>query len=132
MRFCDIGTFTDRLAFERVVADIENEFGYILDESEGCPSVIITKKGGRGSMIKTILEARAGYEDIFEALNAKKVNFEENKQKAIEEAIAKVEAQFAEEKDRIDRALEVVAVSVEIEVEDETEEEAQVDGEVNA
>lgn len=72
-------------------------------------------------MVKTIVEALEGYEDIYELVNQKVVNFEARKAEAIEKAIAEVEERFAEERGRLERALAEVSVTKEIEVEDEVE-----------
>ena len=70
-------------------------------------------------MIKTVIKALEGFETIFDELNYKKESLEADKQTAIQEAIAQVEAKFAENAERIDKAIETISVTEEIEVPDE-------------
>ena len=113
----------ERPAFMRIV-DFEqrdiNE-GYILqiDEKNMSASIIKLNKRRSSSMIKTVVKALEGFETIFDELNAKKVNLEADKEVAIQEAIAEVVAKFAENAERIDKAIETISITEEIEVPDE-------------
>ena len=72
-------------------------------------------------MTKIIVKALEGFEKIFDELNEMKMNIEADKQTAYEEAMLKIDEEFAEKLDRIDRSLEVVSTTEEIEVPDEEE-----------
>lgn len=72
-------------------------------------------------MVKTVVKALEGFEDIFGLLNDKKANLDARKEEAIKVAIAEVEERFAEDANRIDKALAEVSVTEEIEVPDEVE-----------
>ena len=105
----------------------ENEFeqpnlnGYTLQVNivDRCASIINLTKGGRSSMIKTVVKALEGFERQFDDLNEMKANLELEKEEAKKVAIAEVEAKFAVKSERIDKVLETVSVTEEIEVPDE-------------
>ena len=70
-------------------------------------------------MIKIEVKPLEGFENIFDELNAKKASLEADKEIAIQEAIAAVEVRFAENAERIDKAIESISISEEVEVPDE-------------
>lgn len=72
-------------------------------------------------MIKTVVKALEGFEELFDKVNLMKANLEEEKQAAINKAIAEVEVQFVEKAQRIEKALESVSTTEEVEVPDEVE-----------
>lgn len=83
-------------------------------------------------MVKTVVKALEGFEDIFELIRVKKERLGFEKEEAIKVAIAEVEARFAADADRLDKALADVSVTEEIEVPDEIEitDDAAVEGDV--
>lgn len=113
----------ERPAFMKLVEpnQQENTNGYTLRLNPENPpaSIIIFNKRRGVSMIKTVIKALEGFETIFDELNYKKESLEADKQTAIQEAIAQVEAKFAENAERIDKAIETISVTEEIEVPDE-------------
>lgn len=84
-------------------------------------SIINLKKGGKDFMVKTVVKALEGFEDIFELIRAKQERLGFEKDEAIKVAIAEVDARFAADADRLDKALADVSVTEEIEVPDEIE-----------
>lgn len=111
-----------RPAFVRVAHGI----GYNLNCSEGSSIIIIYEKGGLGSMAK-VVRARAGWESVYELLLAKKENLDADKERAKEEAIAQVEARFAEETENLNKALVAATVVEEVPDEEDGEAEAETD-----
>lgn len=97
--------------------------GYILqiDLQHLSASIINSKKGGKVSMIKTVVKALEGFEKQFDELNEMKANLENDKEIAKQEALAEVERKFEARQSQIDRVLETVSVTEEIEVADEEE-----------
>lgn len=118
-----IANIPERPAFMKLVhfEQQENNEGYTLQlDPENPPASIINlNKRRRVSMIKTEVKALEGFENIFDELMAKKTSLDEEKQVAIQAAIAQVEERFVETAGRIDRAIEQVSVTEEIEVPDE-------------
>lgn len=118
-----IANIPERPAFMKLVdfKQQENNEGYTLQlDPENPPASIINlNKRRRVSMIKVEVKALEGFENIFDELNAKKANLEAEKEVAKQEALAQVEARFAENAERIDRAIETISVTEEIEVPDE-------------
>lgn len=126
----------DRPVFMKMVEETKQPTfnGYTLQVNlvDRCASIINLTKGGRQSMIKTVVKALEGFEKQFDELNEMKANLELEKEEAIKVAIAEVEAKFATKSQRIDMVLETVSVTEEIEVEDEVaEEESVVEVETN-
>lgn len=76
--------------------DLEKKTASIIDKQE---------KGGRTHMVK----AKAGFENIFAELNNKKEQLTADKERAKEEALAKVEADFATDEQLIDNLLAQVS-----------------------
>lgn len=97
--------------------------GYILqiDLQHLSASIINSKKGGKVSMIKTVVKALEGFEKQFDELNEMKANLENDKEIAKQEALAEVERKFEARQSQIDRVLEIVSVTEKIEVADEEE-----------
>lgn len=118
-----LANIPERPAFMKLVdfEQQENNEGYTLQlDPENPPASIINlNKRRRVSMIKTEVKALEGFENIFDELMAKKTSLDEEKQVAIQAAIAQVEERFVETAGRIDRAIEQVSVTEEIEVPDE-------------
>ena len=113
----------ERPAFMKIVDLVQQDIedGYILRIDEESLSVDIIKLDKRrsGSMIKIEVKPLEGFENIFDELNAKKAGLEADKEIAIQEAIAAVEVRFAENAERIDKAIESISISEEVEVPDE-------------
>lgn len=97
--------------------------GYILriDLEHLSASIINLKKGGKVSMIKTVVKALEGFEKQFDELNEMKANLENDKEIAKQEALAEVDRKFETRQSQIDKVLETVSVTEEIEVADEEE-----------
>lgn len=116
----------DRPAFVQVIElkskpCISNGYILLINDNNHGASIIILNKRRDKSMVKTVVKALEGFEDIFGLLNDKKANLDARKDEAIKVAIAEVEERFAEYANRIDKALAEVSVTEEIEVPDEVE-----------
>jgi hypothetical protein len=115
----------ERPAFMKIVDCVQQEInnGYILriDEENHSANIIILKKGGSESMFKTEVKALEGFENIFNELQTKKANLEEEKAAAIAVAVAEVEEKFKENSERIDKAIETISETIEIEIPDQSE-----------
>lgn len=70
-------------------------------------------------MLKKEVKALEGFEYIVEQLNAKKAGIEAEKAEAVRIAMEKIDADFAEVVERIDKTLEGLTRVEEIEVPDE-------------
>lgn len=70
-------------------------------------------------MLKQEVKALEGFEEIVEKLNAKKAGVEAEKAEAVRIAMEKIDADFAEVVERIDKTLEGLTRVEEIEVPDE-------------
>ena len=118
-----LANIPERPAFMKLVDIVQQDYneGYTfqLDPENPPASIINLNKRRRVSMIKVEVKALEGFENIFDELNAKKANLEAEKEVAKQEALAQVEARFAENAERIDRAIETISVTEEIEVPDE-------------
>lgn len=115
----------DRPAFVQIVEEptslIINGYTLQIDIVDRSASIIISKKGGNKSMLKTVVKALEGFERQFDELTEMKANLEAEKEEAKQIAIAEVEKKFEEKSQRIDKVLETVSVTEEIEVPDEEE-----------
>lgn len=134
---------SERPAFVKIVdrdltIDID---GYILDieNIDQYPSIINSKKGGKNSMLKTIVKALEGFEKYFNELTDMKAHLETERDAAVEDVksvlagieekhgitidtdsiITSVEDKFAVKAERIENALNSVSETEEIEVPDE-------------
>lgn len=102
----------DRPAFVRII-EHEQEYnmdGYTLqiDYDNLSASIIISKKGGTGSMLKTVEKVKAGYEQIYNDVLAYEQSLEE-----------KIRQQMAEDLERVKTLKAQCVETVEIEVPDE-------------
>ena len=115
----------DRPAFVQIVEEptppIINGYTLQIDIVDRSASIIILKKGGNKSMLKTVVKALEGFERQFDELTEMKANLEHEKEVAKEIAIAEVERKFEEKSQRIDKVLETVSVTEKVEVPDEVE-----------
>lgn len=103
--------------------------GYILqlDVDHFSANIIKLKERRNGIMIKTIVKAKEGFEELYDKVVEMKENHETDKNEAIKVAIAEVEAKFAEKADEIDKVLAELSTTEEVEVEDEVVEDVQVE-----
>lgn len=85
-------------------------YGYTLhiDYDNLSASIIISKKGGKGSMLKTVEQVKAGYEQIYNDVIAYEQSLEE-----------KIRQQMAEDLERVKTLKAQCVETVEIEVPDE-------------
>lgn len=104
-------------SFVRVVEEKSkiNNRGYVLGKCDNYPSVIILRKGGNTSMIKTVEKVKEGYEKIYEDI----VEYE----KTLEEKIRK---QMEDDLNRVKALKEQCVEIVEVEIPDEEEQEENV------
>lgn len=121
MKPCNINML-DRPAFVRII-EHEQEYnmdGYTLqiDYDNLSASIIISKKGGIGSMLKTVEKVKEGYEQIYNDV----IEYEQH----LEE---KIRQQMAEDIERVKvlKAQCVETVEVEVPDEEETTEEVTVE-----
>lgn len=119
-------TLQERPAFMQIVEldqqeEIYNGYTLQIDFEHLSASIINLKKGGKVSMIKTVVKALEGFEKQFDELNEMKANLENDKEIAKQEALAEVDRKFEARQSQIDRVLETVSVTEEIEVADEEE-----------
>ena len=102
----------EKPAFMQIVElDQEDTFyGYTLqiDYDNLSASIIISKKGGIGSMLKTVEKVKAGYEQIYNDVLAYEQSLEE-----------KIRQQMAEDLERVKTLKAQCVETVEIEVPDE-------------
>ena len=111
--------FDNRPAFVQIIDIKQPNFnGYTLqiDLQHKSASIIISKKGGEKTMIKSVEKIKDGFEEIHALLVAKK--------EALEEEIRR---EFAEKSVAIDDMLSRCIEVVEIEVPDEIEAEAEAE-----
>lgn len=97
-------------------------YGYTLqiDFEHLSASIIISKKGGIGSMLKTVEQVKAGYEQIYNDVLAYEQSLEE-----------KIRQQMAEDLERVKTLKAQCVETVEIEVPDEEETTEEVSVEEN-
>lgn len=121
----------DRPVFMKMVEETEqptfNGYTLQLDIADRSASIINLTKGGEHSMLKTVVKADDGLEDLFDKISEMKANLEIEKQEAIKVAIAEVEAKYAELSAKYERLFAEVSKTVEIEVEDEIEDEVKTE-----
>lgn len=114
---------TQRPAFMIIGEQIDspNWNGYTLqiNEVDKTASIINLTKGGKVTMLKQEVKALEGFEEIVEKLNEKKAGIEAEKAEAVRIAMEKIDADFAERVERIDKTLAELTVVEEIEVPDE-------------
>lgn len=146
MKHKDYSKLEERPAFISIIdydtTTIINGYTLMLDVDSLTLSIINFKKGGSKNMIKTILKAKKGWEELYDKVMAKKENHEASKNEAIEDIkntldllaekyeiaidvndiLAKVEEKFVTDAREIEKVLEQVSVVEEIEIPDETEE----------
>lgn len=105
----------------------EKENGYILqlDVDQMIASIINLKKGGNRAMVKTIRVAKEGCEEFYALALKYKENFEAEKKAAIDEAIAGVEARFADKAAQIEKFYIDASDEKEIDEPDEDVEETE-------
>lgn len=120
----DKDTFiTQRPAFMIVQEQVEvpnyNGYTLLVDVDTRQASIINLTKGGKVTMLKQEVKALEGFEEIVEKLNEKKAGIEAEKAEAVRIAMEKIEADFAERVERIDKTLAELTVVEEIEVPDE-------------
>lgn len=106
-------TLQERPAFMQIVEldqQVEIYDGYTLqiDYDNLSASIIISKKGGKGSMLKTVEQVKAGYEQIYNDVLAYEQSLEE-----------KIRQQMAEDLERVKTLKAQCVETVEIEVPDE-------------
>ena len=106
-------TLQERPAFMQIVELGQQEeiyYGYTLqiDYDNLSASIIISKKGGIGSMLKTVEQVKAGYEQIYNDVLAYEQSLEE-----------KIRQQMAEDLERVKTLKAQCVETVEIEVPDE-------------
>ena len=70
-------------------------------------------------MLKQEVKALEGFEEIVEKLNEKKAGIEAEKAEAVRIAMEKIDADFAEKVERINKSLEGLTVVEEVEIPDE-------------
>lgn len=113
----------DRPVFMQMVDDIWqpiiNGYTLQLDVDHTTASIINLKKGGKKSMLKTVVKALEGFEKLYDEVSEMKANLEAEKDAAIKVAVSEVEARFAEKSTKIDELFAKVSVTEEIEVPDE-------------
>lgn len=115
----------ERPAFTQMVEIKQpNINGYTLqiDFVDSSASIINLKKGGKKSMVKTVVKALEGFEKLYDEVSEMKSNLETEKAEAIKVAIAEVEDKYAEKSAKIDELFAKVSVTEEIEVPDEVAE----------
>ena len=102
----------EKPAFMQTVELIQEDtfYGYTLqiDYNNLSASIIISKKGGIGSMLKTVEQVKAGYEQIYDDVLAYEQSLEE-----------KIRQQMAEDLERVKTLKAQCVETVEIEVPDE-------------
>lgn len=84
-------------------------------------SIINLKKGGNKSMLKKVVKALEGFEELYDKVSEMKANLEVEKEEAIKVAVAEVEERYAEKSAKIDEVFAQVSETEEIEVPDEEE-----------
>lgn len=120
----DKDTFiTQRPAFMIVKEQVDvpkyNGYTLLVDVDTRQASIINLTKGGKVTMLKQEVKALEGFEEIVEKLNEKKAGIEAEKAEAVRIAMEKIDADFAERVERIDKTLAELTVVEEIEVPDE-------------
>lgn len=114
---------TQRPAFMIVQEQVDvpkyNGYTLFVDVDNKQASIINLTKGGKVTMLKQEVKALEGFEEIVEKLNEKKAGIEAEKAEAVRIAMEKIDADFAERVERIDKTLAELTVVEEIEVPDE-------------
>lgn len=118
-------TLDDRPAFVKIIKssnDILELDGFVVMITDFNSCNINLKKGGKHSMIKTVVKALEGFEKLYDEVSEMKANLEADKAEAIKVAVAEVEDRYAEKSAKIDELFAKVSVTEEIEVPDEVTE----------
>lgn len=112
----------DRPAFTQIVEESQltiNGYTLQLNPIDQTASIINLKKGGNKSMLKKVVKALEGFEDLYDKVSEMKENLEAEKQEAIKIAVAEVEERYAEKSAKIDEVFAQVSETEEVEVPDE-------------
>lgn len=113
-----------RPAFTQMVEERQpliNGYTLQINNVDLSASIINLKKGGNKSMLKKVVKALEGFEELYDKTSEMKANLEVEKEEAIKVAVAEVEERYAEKSAKIDEVFAQVSVTEEIEVPDEEE-----------